>query len=74
MTASVLPDPRYVTVTALERQLVQQAKAEWYRLQLSNLQGSFVHGFLPAVQPGLVAAQSVAASLAAQSVANFGSG
>jgi hypothetical protein len=60
---------RFATVTALDQALIAQAKAEWYRLQLGSLQGSFIQTFLPAVQPGLVVAQTAAAQLGAAAVA-----
>lgn len=74
MTAPVPPvvnaaDQRFAAVAMLDQQLVAQAKAEWYRMQLTDLQGSFVNQFFPAVQPGLVQAQATAARFGAAAVA-----
>lgn len=61
-------DPRFTSVTALDRQVAQQAKAEWYRMSLTDLQGSFANQFVPAVVPDLTMAQAAAATLGASHV------
>lgn len=61
-------DPRFASVTALDRQLADSAKAEWYRMSLSDLQGSFADQFIPAVVPDLTMTQAAAAKVAAQHV------
>lgn len=63
-------DPRFTSVTALDRQVAQQAKAEWYRMSLNDLQGSFANQFVPAVVPDLTMAQAAAATLGARGIAS----
>jgi hypothetical protein len=60
---------RNATVTGLDRQLVAQAAVEWARLDINDLQGSFVDEFLPAIRPALTTAQTVSANVASQAIA-----
>jgi hypothetical protein len=62
---------RNATVTGLDRQLVAQAAVEWARLDINDLQGSFVDDFLPTIRPALITAQTAAANVASQAVAQM---
>jgi hypothetical protein len=61
-------DPLYAALLVLDRTLLQETKAAWYAMQLSDLQASFVHEFLPRVLPRVVTAQTAAAALGSKGI------
>jgi hypothetical protein len=59
---------RTTAITALDRDLADRSRAAFMRMRPSNLQSSFVNGYLPEIQPRLVAAQVAAARIAGNTI------